>query len=132
LKNSPFIRVAQGKDLRMEFGRFDFGSIEIDGTRYEHDVVIDRGKVRKRKKGPSKPQRARYGHTPLSLSEEIPWECDRLVVGSGANGSLPVVEEVTEEAARRGVRLEVLPTVQALEQLRTAGSDTNAILHVTC
>ena len=34
----------------MRFGKFDFGAIEIDGIRYEHDVVIDRGKVRKRKK----------------------------------------------------------------------------------
>ncbi|MFL5799981.1 MAG: MTH938/NDUFAF3 family protein [Actinomycetota bacterium] len=116
----------------MEFGRYDFGSIEIDGTRYEHDVVIDGGTVRKRKKGPSKPQRARYGHTPLSLAEEIPWECRRLVVGSGANGALPVVEEVTEEAARRRVQLEVIPTAQAIERLREGGSGTNAILHVTC
>jgi hypothetical protein len=116
----------------VEFGRFDFGTIEIDGTRYEHDVVIDHGSVRKRRKGPSKPHRARYGHTPLSLAEEIPWNCRRLVVGSGAHGALPVMEEVTEEASRRHVRLVVLPTAQALEQLRGGGSDTNAILHVTC
>jgi hypothetical protein len=29
-----------------------FGEIEVDGKRYTHDVVIDGGKVRKRKKGP--------------------------------------------------------------------------------
>ena len=26
----------------MHFGKFDFGSLEIDGSTYEHDVVIDR------------------------------------------------------------------------------------------
>jgi hypothetical protein len=31
-----------------------FGEIEVEGERYTHDVVIDGGKVRKRKKGPSK------------------------------------------------------------------------------
>jgi len=56
----------------MEFGRFAFGSIEIDGTTYEHDVVIERGRVRKRRKGPSKPLRATFGHTPLSAAEDIP------------------------------------------------------------
>ena len=38
----------------MHFERFSFGSIRIDGTTYEHDVVVDRGQIRKRKKKPSK------------------------------------------------------------------------------
>jgi len=34
----------------MHFGKFNFGSLEIDGSTYEHDVVIDQQKIRKRKK----------------------------------------------------------------------------------
>src|SRR6266704_4739143 len=49
-----------------------FGEIEVEGKRYTHDVVIDGGKVRKRKKGPSKQFREKFGHTPLSAGEEIP------------------------------------------------------------
>jgi hypothetical protein len=116
----------------MRFGRFTFGSIEVDGTTYEHDLVIDRGRIRKRRKGPSKSYRSRFGHTPLSLAEEIPWTCRRLVVGSGADGALPVMEEVAEEAERRGVELVVLPTRAALAELATGREGTNAILHVTC
>ena len=116
----------------MEFGRFAFGEIEIDGVTYEHDVVIDHGHLRKRKKAPSKALRADYGHTPLSTAEDLPWDCDRLVVGSGADGALPVLSDVTEEAARRGVELVVVPTVDAIELMREAGPGTNAILHVTC
>jgi len=116
----------------VEFGPFAFGSIEIDGVTYEHDVVIEGGLVRKRKKGPSKALRARYGHTPLTAAEDIPWACRRLVIGSGVAGSLPVAEDVTAEAERRGVELVVLPTAEAIEALRTVGSGTNAILHVTC
>src|SRR2546422_590785 len=41
----------------MRVDRFSFGSIRIDGTTYENDVVLDRGKVRKRKKKASKPFR---------------------------------------------------------------------------
>jgi hypothetical protein len=37
----------------MRFQKFSFGSIRIDGVTYEHDVVIDCGEVRKRKKRPS-------------------------------------------------------------------------------
>ena len=116
----------------MRFGRFAFGSIEVDGTTYEHDLVIDRGDIRKRKKGPSKALRARYGHTPLSLGEDIPWDCERLVIGSGAAGSLPIVDDVAEEAERRGVELLVLPTSEAIVELERAPGDSNAILHVTC
>jgi hypothetical protein len=38
----------------MCFEAFCLGSIRIDGITYNHDVVIDRGKVRKRKKKPSR------------------------------------------------------------------------------
>lgn len=116
----------------MRFGTFTFGSIEIDGKTYDHDLVLDGGRVRKRRKGPSKSFRTRYGHTPLSLEEDIPWSCRRLVVGSGAAGALPVMEDVIEEAGRRSIELVVLPTPQALLELEKAGKDTNAILHVTC
>jgi hypothetical protein len=44
--------------------------------------VIDRGRIRKRKKKPSKRFRDRFGHTPLSIEEEIPWKCRRLVIGT--------------------------------------------------
>jgi hypothetical protein len=116
----------------MRFGRFAFGSIEVDGTTYEHDLVIVRGDIRKRRKGPSKALRTRFGHTPPSASEDIPWDCERLVIGSGAAGSLPVFDEVAEEAARRGVALVVLPTAEAIAELERAPHGTNAILHVTC
>ncbi len=115
----------------MRFEEFSFGSIRIDGVTYEHDVVIDRGEVRKRKKKPSKKFREADGHTPLSVEEEIPWKCKRLVIGSGT-GALPVMEEVKREAKRRKIKLVVLPTAEAIEKLRQESEQTNAILHVTC
>ncbi len=67
----------------MQFEDFAFGSLRIDGRTYSHDVLIDRGKIRKRKKKPSKKFRDEFGHTPLLIGEEIPWKCRRLVVGTG-------------------------------------------------
>jgi hypothetical protein len=116
----------------MQFEAFSFGSIRIDGITYDNDVVIDRGEIRKRKKKPSKQFRDEFGHTPLSIEEDIPWKCQRLVVGTGANGRLPVMKEVKSEAERRKVELLVLPTDRAIEALRQDTDDTNAILHVTC
>lgn len=116
----------------MRFEDFSFGTVRIDGEVFEHDVVVDRGKIRKRKKGPSKGHRSAYGHTPLSADEDIPWKCGRLVVGTGAAGSLPVMEEVEREARRRQVDLVLVPTAKAITLLSEGMQDTNAILHVTC
>ncbi len=116
----------------MQCEAFSFGSIRIDGITYEHDVVVDRGEVRQRKKKLSKQFRDQFGHTPLSLEEEIPWKCRRLVIGTGASGAMPVMKEVQREAERRRVELVVLPTAQALEKLKEDLQETNAVLHVTC
>ena len=82
----------------MHFEAFSFGSIRIDGKTYEHDVVIDRGHIGKRKKKPSKKFRDAFGHTPLSVGEDIPWRCRRLVIGTGT-GAMPVMEEVKRRSA---------------------------------
>ena len=116
----------------MKIDHLTFGSIRVNGVTYSHDVVIDQGKVRERKKGPSKRLREEYGHTPLSDGERIPWECERLVIGTGAYGALPVTDEVVEEAKRRRVELLVLPTAEAIIALCATAEQTNAILHVTC
>ena len=115
----------------MRFEAFSFGSIRIDGVTYEHDVVIDRTQVRKRRRRPSKKFRDEFGHTPLSIKEEIPWNCLRLVIGTGT-GALPIMDEVKREAKRRKVKHLILPTAEAIETLKENAEDTNAILHVTC
>jgi hypothetical protein len=116
----------------MQFEEFSFGSLRIDGVTHERDVVIDRGEVRKRKKKASKKFRDAFGHTPLSVEEDIPWKCRRLVVGTGAYGNLPVMDEGKREAKRRSVELLVLPTAEAVAMLNQNPDRTNAILHVTC
>ena len=111
-----------------------FGEIEVDGQTFDHDVVLVDRVVRKRKKGPSKAYRDRYGHTPLSADEEIPWTAARLIVGTGASGQLPVMPEVFDEARRRGVEIVALPTSEACRLLTGITDDESvaAILHVTC
>jgi hypothetical protein len=116
----------------VQFGHFEFGVIDIDGVTYEHDVVLDRGEIHRRKKRASKRFRQKFGHTPLSVDEDIPWKCTCLVVGTGAYGRLPVMEDVKREAKDRGVELVVLPTAEAIKMLQKQPKKTNAVLHVTC
>ena len=115
----------------LEFEAFSFGSIRINGTTYEYDVVIDRGHVSKRNKKPSKKFRAAFGHTPLSIEEDIPWKCRRLVVGTGT-GALPIMDELKSEAYRREIEMVILPTAEAIKTFQQNPDKTNAILHLTC
>ena len=118
----------------MTVDMLSFGKIVLDGKTYDHDLVIDRGEIGKRKKGESKPLKGRYGHTPLTPRENIPWDCRRLVIGTGMSEALPVTDELREEADRLGVELQLMPTPDAaalLEQTGTGGG-TNFVLHLTC
>jgi len=117
----------------MDCRLISFGEIEIDGRRFGHDVVIEEGRVRRRKKGPSKPHRAEYGHTPLSPDEAIPWSAPVLIVGTGASGQLPITNDLYAEAARRGVEVIARPTAEACKLFAKANvGSAAAILHVTC
>ena len=75
----------------MDARLISFGLIEIDGRRFEHDVVVEGGVVRRRKKAASKAYRDRYGHTPLSPDEAIPWSARLLIIGTGISGQLPIM-----------------------------------------
>ena len=107
--------------------------MEVEGKRYRNDVVIVGGKVRKRKKEPSKQFREKFGHTPLSADEEIPWGGKRLFVGTGAYGALPIMDEVIAEAKRRGVEVIAAPTSEVCQLLdEVTKGQAYAILHCTC
>ena len=111
-----------------------FGHLEIDGEMYRKDVVVDGGKIRKRDKAPSKERYAKkWGHTPLTAAEEIPWGGKRLIIGTGAHGELPIWPDVREEAARRGIEIEALLTEEACKLVKDLDADeVYAIFHVTC
>ena len=54
------------------------------------------------------------------------------MIGTGADGALPVMKDVCEQACSREVDLVIVPTAQAISVLAKTTKDTNAILHLTC
>jgi hypothetical protein len=117
----------------MKVNLLGFGEIEVDGECYNHDIVIDAAKVKKRKKGVSKHFRDEYGHTPLSAKEKIPWGGKELIVGTGVYGKLPIMPTVEAEAKRRRIELVAVPTKQACQLLSSVKrGKAHAVLHVTC
>lgn len=110
-----------------------FGEIEVKGERYDYDLVIEQGRIRKRNKKPSKAYRGRYGHTPLSAEEAIPLHGKRLFIGTGMYGKLPIMPEVYAVAAKERIKVVALPTPELCGELKKLlPKDVNAVLHVTC
>ena len=114
----------------MKVKELSFGSINIDGKDYFKDIVIRKGTIEKRKKKKSKEFRGQFGHTPLSVSENIPWDCKKLIIGTGHSSALPVMKDVKKKAKKKGVELVVMSTPDAI--LNINEKDTNFILHLTC
>jgi hypothetical protein len=68
-----------------------------------------------------------------SADEELPWGGRRLIIGTGAYGSLPIMPEVMAEAARRSIDLVAVPTDQACRLIAGLNRrEVRAVLHVTC
>lgn len=131
---APTFPAAATSSSPPRFRGLRFGEVTVNDRHYTTDVVIDGGTVRERDKGPSKLRKPEFGgHTPLTLEEKLPWGAKILVIGIGMDGLLPVTEEVKEEALRRGVKLILLKTPEALEYIRLHYDEgLNAVLHVTC
>jgi hypothetical protein len=111
-----------------------FGSITIDGSDIEHDVLIRlSGEIKKRKKKLSK---AVFGssHT-ISLEEaEYIFEkgADRLIIGSGQNGMVTLSAEAAAYFKKEGVRVDLAPTPEAIHRWNKAKGAAIGLFHVTC
>ena len=111
-----------------------FGSITVEGTVFEHDVLIRlNGQVKKRKKKLSK---AIYGTSHiLSLDEaKHVYEdgAQRLMIGTGQYGNVRLSEEAADYFKRKHCQVELLPTPEAIRAWNEAEGTVIGLFHVTC
>jgi hypothetical protein len=113
-----------------------FGSITVDGTVFEHDVIIrPDGQVKKRKKKLSK---AVYGtsHT-ISLDEakyvmKQGAGAEHLVIGSGQYGNIELSPEAAAFVQARKCSVSLLPTPEVIEVWNETDGKAIGLFHVTC
>jgi len=111
-----------------------YGWVEIDGVRYDHDVIVHRNRsVEKRSKKKSRKCRGYFSHTPLADSElnflrkEEP---EVVYIGTGQFNDLPITREALEILAK--FRTIVRPTPEIMQFLAEEYRPFAAILHVKC
>ncbi|GCE23626.1 Mth938-like domain-containing protein [Dictyobacter kobayashii] len=120
--------------MKPNIDQTSFGSITIEGTLFEHDVMIRLGgQIEKRKKKLSK---AVYGTSHiLSLAEaKHVYEpaVKQLLIGTGQEGNVRLSEEAADYFKRKQCQVELLPTPEAILAWNKATGPMISLFHVTC
>ena len=111
-----------------------FGSITIEGTVFEHDIIVRlNGQVEKRKKKLSK---AVYGTSHIVSLDEARYiyedGAERLVIGAGQQGLVKLSSEAAEYLQQVKCQVELLPTPEAIQAWNQAEGAVIGLFHVTC
>jgi hypothetical protein len=111
-----------------------FGSITIEGTNFEHDVIIRLdGQVEKRKKKLSKEI---YGTSHILSLDEAKFVYEkgtkRLIVGSGQYGNVELSDEAADYFKRKECQVDLLPTPKAIRVWNETKGSVIGLFHVTC
>jgi len=111
-----------------------FGSITIDGKTYDHDVLIRLdGAIAKRKKGLSKKL---YGTSHVVSEDEAKFVFEKgselLVLGSGQEGNVRLSPEAETYLTKKGCKVVIQPTPEALRVFNNARGKKIGLFHVTC
>ena len=112
----------------------EFGSITIDGKKYEYDVVIRlSGEIEKRKKKLSK---RLYGTSHMVSKDEAKFVyedgCRVLVLGTGQDDNVRLSKEAAEYFDKKGCKVIAKPTPDAIETFNRSKKGTIGLFHVTC
>ena len=112
----------------------DWGSITINNTKYEHDVVIRLdGTVMKRHKNLS---RAKYGTShKISLEEAIDvYDTDAklLIIGTGQTDKVKLSKKAAQLFDEQKCKVQLLSTPKAIKAWNEASGKVIGMFHVTC
>lgn len=122
----------------MKIDETEFGSITIDGKRYEHDVVIYPQKIEERKKKISK---NKYGSGHKFCKEEMEEylknadNIDIVLVGTGQYGVLNLLNETRKMLDDNGIDVierETPDAIKDFNQRVKTQENIIGIFHVTC
>lgn len=111
-----------------------FGSIEVDGDVFNHDIIIRLdGSINKRKKKLSK---RKYGTSHKVSLKEMKYVFEdgasSLIVGAGQSDQLRLSRKAKKYLEDQECRLQLAPTQQAIALWNGSDPQSIALFHVTC
>ncbi|HSJ57141.1 MAG TPA: MTH938/NDUFAF3 family protein [Anaerolineae bacterium] len=111
-----------------------FGSVTIEGTTFDHDVIIRQdGTVKKRKK---KLSSAVYGTSHVISLDEARHVyqdgAERLILGAGQYGQVALSDEAADYLKERHCQVDLMPMGDAVQAWNQAEGAVIGLFHVTC
>jgi hypothetical protein len=111
-----------------------FGSITVEGERFDHDIIITLdGSVKKRKKKLSK---AVYGTSHTISLEEAEYVYQKgargIIIGSGQYGVAGLSAEAEAFFSQNHCEVNLLATPEAIRAWNKARGEWIALFHITC
>ena len=114
--------------MRHDIKNYRFGRIEVDGKKYDSDIIITPNKI-------IHPWWRKEGHllTCDDIFPKMPENTRMLIVGTGSPGMMKVNENVKKECQERNIKLIALPTAKAVDEYnKNADDKTVCAFHLTC
>ena len=126
--------VLREREMKPSIDQTQFGSITIEGTDFEYDVLIRQsGQVKKRKKKLSKMV---YGTSHIISLDEARqvYEkgTERLIIGTGQYGNVTLSDEAADYFKRKLCQVDMLPTPDAIRVWNESEGPVTGLFHVTC
>ena len=111
-----------------------FGSITVNGTSYDHDIIITLdGEIKKRKKKLSK---AVYGTSHKISRDEIRYvyqdKSEGIVIGTGQHGIAELSNEASEFIKNKHCKILLRPTPEAIQEWNLTEGKWIGLFHITC
>lgn len=113
-----------------EVEEYRFGYIRIAGEEYTRDVIVYPDRVR-----PNWWRKEGHSLCLEDIREVLEFKPEVIVIGTGAYGVMRVPDEVVRELERRGIRVIVAPTSEAVRtfnELLRQGKRVVGCFHLTC
>lgn len=124
----------------MEIEGTEFGSITIDGKKYDYDVVIFPGEIVERKKWITKDKHGTSHRFTREEMEEYLEKVDTedietVIVGTGQYGKLGLLDEAKKLLKEKNIEVVELKTSAAIKRFNALSESKEkniGIFHVTC
>lgn len=113
--------------MKIKINSTEFGSVTINNKKYQHDVIITaEGEVQSIKTEVRHLISEKEFYLLLKGNPEI------ILIGSGQYNALRVDEKVKDLAHKKGVKIIILKTPEAVKKFNELNKRVSAYIHVTC
>ena len=111
----------------VKISKFKFGSIMVDGKKYNKDVIVDwNGEITNRKSS--------HKFTKEDLQDLLLKEPETIIIGTGTSNNVKVDSSVKLLAKKEKIEFIHKPTIEALKDFNymTKKRRTIGVMHLTC